>query len=259
MNRRKQAWLITLGSVAFLGALLVAKLFVSSPPVCDPGVKSKTVILIDHSETVAAQTIDAIVERAWQLIEDVVPEGELVSIFNLSKISKKELRPTFSACKPRKDGSRSTEDVRRIKREFEIKFKKPLRQELASPIKDSDESPIAQTLIDLSLDDKRFRSSDVTRLVVFSDFLENTPKFSMYKCFDPAKAIEEFRDSRIGAVERPTFRNVDVRMNIIPRQNVTRAALQCRARFWNWFFGDNQGSCKRKPGEPCLTPDDLPG
>lgn len=256
MDKRNRAWLIIAGSCAFLGLVIGAKLFVSPKPVCDPSVKSKTVILIDHSETVATQTLDAIVERAWTLVDNETSEGELVSVFNLSKMTRKELKPSFSACKPRKDGSRSTEDVRRIKREFEEKFKKPLRTELAAPIGNSDESPIAQAVIDLSLDDLRFRSSDVTRLVVFSDFIENSSGFSMYRCQDPNKAIELFRVSRLGAVERPTFRNVDIRMNIIPRRNVAKSSLQCRDRFWPWFFGDSQGSCKRPS---CLTPDFLPG
>lgn len=256
MNKRTQAWLMIGGSCAFLSGLIGLKLFVSPKPVCDPAVKSKTVIIIDHSEAVATQTLDAIVERAWSLVEDETREGEMVSVFNLSKMTRKELKPSFSSCKPRKDGSRSTEDVRRIKREFEEKFKKPLRAELAAPIGNSDESPIAQALVDLSLDDLRFRSGDVTRLVVFSDFIENSPEFSMYKCQDPANAIGQFRASRLGAVERPTFRNVDVRMNVIPRRNISKAALQCRDKFWPWFFGDNQGSCKR---QSCLTPDFLPG
>lgn len=256
MEKRKQAWLIIAGSVAFLAALLAAKVLVSTPPICDPAVKSKTVILLDHSEAAAAQTIDSIVERAWKIIDTEVPEGELVSVFTLSRMTKKDFKPSFTACKPRRDGSRSTEDVKRIRHEFEDKFKKPIRAELAAPIPGSDESPIAQALIDLSLDDARFRSPDVTRLVVFSDFLENTPGFSMYKCSDPAKAVDKFRLSRLGAVERPTFKNVDVRMNIIPRHNVTKGMLQCRDKFWVWFFGDNQGSCK---SASCLTPDNLPG
>ena len=256
MEKRKQAWLIIAGSVLFLGALLIGKAIITPPPVCDPAVKSKTVILIDHSEDVATQTMDAIVERAWQMIENEVPDGELVSVFSLDKMSKKNFKPSFSACKPRKDGSRTNEDVRRIRREFEEKFKKPLRAELAAPIAGSDESPIAQALIDLSLDDVRFRSADVTRLAIFSDFLENAPGFSMYKCADPAGAVDRFRASRLGAVERPTFKNVDVRMHIIPRHKVSKPMLQCRDRFWMWFFGDNQGSCKRAS---CLNPDNLPG
>lgn len=256
MKKRKQAWFIIGGSAAFLLTLLIAKSIFSPPPVCNPSIKSKTVLLIDHSENVPAQTLDSIVERAWHIIENEVPDGELVSVFSLKTMSKQNLKPTFSACKPRSDGSRTVEDVRRIRRDFEDKFKKPLRAELSIPISESDESPIAQALIDLSLDDVRFRSTDITRLAVFSDFFENTPGFSIYKCTDPVRAVDVFRESRLGSVERPIFNNVDVRMHIIPRHKVSKSMLQCRDRFWNWFFGDNRGSCKRSS---CLTPDNLPG
>jgi hypothetical protein len=256
MDKRKQAWWIIGGSVAFLGALLVSKAVLTPPPVCDPAIKSKTVILLDYSEEVSTQTMDSIIGRAWKMIDEEVPEGEQVSVYSLSKATKKDFKPLFSACKPRKTGSRTTEDVKRVRREFDEKFMKPLRAELSAPIPGSDESPIAQALIDLSLDDLRFRSSDVTRLVVFSDFMENTSKFSMYKCSNPVDAVNQFRASRIGAVERPKFNNVDVRMHIIPRTNISKPALQCRDRFWMWFFGDNQGTCKK---DSCLSPDHLPG
>ena len=67
MERRKQAWLIIGGSVALLIVILILKQVLSPPPICDPNIKSKTVILLDHSETVAVQTVDTIVERAWKL------------------------------------------------------------------------------------------------------------------------------------------------------------------------------------------------
>jgi hypothetical protein len=266
MEKRSQAWLIIGGSCAFLGLLIALKTILPPKPICDPDVKSKTVILIDHSEAVASQTLDTIVERAWALVENETRDGELVSVFNLSKLSRNELRPTFSACKPRKEGSRSTEDVKRIKREFEEKFKKPLRAELSASMSGSDESPIAQALIDLSLSDLYFRSTDVTRLAIFSDFIENSPGFSMYKCQDASKTIDQFRASRLGSVERPTFRNADIRRNIIPRHNASKSTLQCVQKFWPWFFGDNQGSCKRKVCDAqgkcdvvCLDLDYLPG
>ena len=256
MNKRMQAWIIIVVSVLFLLLLVTAKLIFQPKPVCDPSIKSKTVIVIDHSEEVSTQTINAIVERTWKFIEKNVPDGERVSVFMLSKISSKDLKASFSECKPRKEGNRSIEDVKRIRRDFELKFKQPLEKELSIKIANDDQSPIAQGLIDLTLDDKYFRSEDVTRLLVFSDFMENTPKFSLYKCTNQSLAVSAFRASRLGAQERPKLTNVDTYMNIIPRHSITPSALQCRAYFWNWFFGDFNGSCKK---DVCLNPDYLPG
>jgi hypothetical protein len=253
MNSRSKAYLIIGVSVLFLLGLLTAKAVFAPKELCDPNIKSKTVILIDHSEATSRQTADAIVERVWQHIENHAKVGEVISIYKVTHDSRKNLAPTFSACKPRSDGSQLTENVKRVKLQFED-FKKNLRQDLSQPITGSNESPIAQAIIDLSLDVRYFQSSDITRFLVFSDFLENTEKFSLYKCTNPDIAIQSFRSSRTGAKERPEFNNVEVQMHLIPRSDVSRAAIMCRPKFWNWFFGDLK--CKK---DVCLNPLDLPG
>lgn len=264
MDTRTKAWWIIFASGGFLGLLVVGKALISPKPTCDPSIQAKTVIVLDHSEAVPAQTAEAIVERTWEFIEKNVREGELVSVFTLSQLSKKNLKATFSACKPRKTGNRSIESEKKVAKEFQEKFQKPLRNELAKPIASSDESPIAQALIDLSLDDKHFRSTDVTRLLIYSDMLENTPNFSFYKQLaskDCKSFIQRFRDTRAGSVALPIFHNADVYINYIPRHNLSAQVFECRTLFWNWFFSNNQ--CKVNPNgkmeSVCLTPDNLPG
>jgi hypothetical protein len=88
---------------------------------------------------------------------------------------------------------------------------------------------------------------------VFSDMLENTKRFSMYRCSAPDAAIAEYRASRVGAKERPTFKNTQVRLNIIPRLDQSRRTLACRDKLWVWFFGDNPGT------NAGLDLDHLPG
>jgi hypothetical protein len=256
MTQRKKAWYIIGGSVAFLVSILILSKGAGPKPICDPNVKTKTVIVIDHSETVATQTLEAIVERAWKHIDEKAVPGELVTVYDITKQSKTNLKPSFEGCKPRKDGSQYTENVKKVKLDFE-NFKKKLREELSAPIKETKgpvESPIAQVLIDLSLDDKHFRSTEGTKLLVFSDFYEYTPKFSLYSCVDAQQGIQQFRQSKTGSMERPVFKNVEVEMHIIPRLNVSKTSLQCRSVFWNWFFGDM--TCK---SGACLTPGYLPG
>ena len=256
MTQREKAWYIIGGSIAFLAAILVLNKGTGPKPICDPNVKTKTVIVIDHSETVATQTLEAIVERAWKHIDEKAAPGELVSVYDITKQSKTNLQPSFEGCKPRKDGSQYVENVKKIKLDFE-NFKKKLREELSAPIKISNgpvESPIAQVLIDLSLDDKHFRSTDGTRLLVFSDFYEYTQKFSLYSCSDAQQGIQQFRQSKTGSMERPIFKNVEVEMHRIPRLSVSTSSLPCRTVFWNWFFGDL--TCKNST---CLSADFLPG
>lgn len=254
-SQRKKAYIIIGGSVTFLVGLLLLKVLITPAPVCDSKIKSKTVVLLDRSQGITTQTTEAIVNRTWQHIEDNVAVGELVTIYDLTEDSKKNLKPIFQACKPRTEGSQLTENAKRVKLEFQ-NFKKKLSAELGNPIAGSDESPIAQALIDLSLDTKNFQSPDVTKLLIFSDFMEHTKKFSLYKCTDGKQSIQQFRTSKTGSQERPEFKNVEVQMHLIPRDDISKAALQCRPLFWNWFFGDNKGSCKKSS---CLTPTYLPG
>jgi hypothetical protein len=238
-------------------SLVLGKSLLTPKSLCDPEMKSKTVILLDYSESVPKQTADAILERTWKFIEENVQEGELVSLFALSNNSVHDLEAKFSACKPRRDGNSGIESVKKVKKEFLQKFEKPLRAELAKPIPNGDESPIAQALIDLSLDDKHFRAKEVTRLLIFSDMLENSPKFSFYHPNgkrDCSQFVQKFRSTRVGSTERPKFNNTVVNINYIPRHNLGADVFQCRAYFWNWFFGDNK--CK---GDFCVNPDEMPG
>lgn len=258
MTSRNKAIAMIVGSVGILILILVLKQLNKPAPICDPNIKSKTVILLDHSESISVQTGDAIVERTLKFIETNVPAGEFISVYEISKLSKSNLIPSFEGCKPRQEGSQLVENANKVVRDF-ANFKLKLKKDLSEPIKNSGEpaeSPIAQAITDLSLDDKHFRSSKLTRLIVFSDFMEYTPKFSLYTCSSGKQAIKDFRASRGGAVERPTFRNTQVFLNVIPRSIQNRSVLQCRDEFWAWFFGDNQGSCS---SDACLTRDYLPG
>jgi len=255
-NKRRQAWIIIGLSVLFIFSILLGKqIFGGSTPVCDPDVKSKTVILIDHSQGVSTQTSEAIVNRAWNHIDKQAKTGELVSVYLITQQSKTNLHPVFESCKPRANGSAAIENVKKVHKDFE-NFKSRLTEELTKSIGGSSESPIAQSIIDLSLDDKHFRSSELTSLLVFSDFWEYTPKFSLYSCPSQTLCVDQFRLSRKGAEERPHFENVDVQMHIIPRENISSGTVKNRAYFWNWFFGDSNGNCRKAS---CLNPDNLPG
>lgn len=264
MKTRTRAWLIIAGSTLFILLVLMGKLMLTPAPECDPAIKSKTVIVIDRSEEVAKQTADLIAERAWDFVDNRVREGERVSVFFITEGSQNNLKPAFSMCKPRKKGNRITENANKVADQFRKKFETPLREVLSAPIGSEKETPLAQGLIDLSLDDKHFRSSDSTNLLVFSDFMENTACFSMYKhCSDGTKAIEQFRNCRVGSVERPKFRNACIRMNIIPRSGssiINRQTVTCRDRFWNWFFGDIEGKgCVGEHNNVNVVPDYLGG
>lgn len=222
---------------------------------CVGPVTENAVIVLDQSEKVALQTRKEIVSRALLHVENTVKPNARVTVFSVSDVSRQNLAPIFSLCKPRKDGNRLVESARTMEKDYQTKFIEPLTKALNVDAYDSKESPIAQALIDISL--TQYLRGERNSLLVFSDMLENVPgKFSMYSsaaCGSRATAVMAFRESKKGAQERPTFKNTDIQLNIIPRSNVSKTALSCRDHIWPWFFGDNEGKDAR------LTPDFLPG
>jgi hypothetical protein len=200
---------------------------------------ANTVIVLDHSETISEQTRHEITARALAHVELKSAPNERVTVFDIGQASKKALTPVFSRCKPAQDGSRLTENVAAIKKTYQRDFIGPLKAVLDVPPANDKESPIAQSVIDISL--SQYLRGEHNSLLVFSDLLEHTPKFSVYTCSDPERVISAFRESRKGAQERPVFKNTTVTLNVIPRTDVPKGALRCRDKLWPWFFGDSEG------------------
>lgn len=126
-----------------------------------------------------------------------------------------------------------------------------MREVFATAPLDGKESPIAQALTDISL--TAYLRGNSNTLLIFSDMLEHTDKFSLYNCSASKEVVARYRASRQGAQERPEFKNTTVVLNLIPRLDQSKETLKCRDALWPWFFGNNAGT------QAGLTFDYLPG
>lgn len=207
---------------------------------CLSSIARKTVIVIDRSDATPRQTVDEIAARIRNYVSGSAQENELVAIYEVSEGARTELSPIFSACVPKKDGNDLYEHRASIKKFYEQRFAKPLADALSRPATTSDSSPVAEVLTDLSASDVMQSSS--TRLMVFSDMMQNSSNSSLYGCRDGRSAVAAYKRSRSGSIDRPEFRNTSVELHLVPREGLDPAAVQCRARFWTWFFGNNEGS-----------------
>lgn len=207
---------------------------------CPDQMVGKTVFVIDQSDAMSAQTRTEILSRVTKMVDQKIAVGELVSVFSITELSKQNLKPLFSYCKPQKEAHGPAESQRYVTANYVKNFSKPLFFAVDSPVAGSKQSPIAQALVDLSLSEY-LKHPTKSRLVIFSDFLEYTERFQLYGCRDANAAVGAFKTSRGAAVARPQFRHVDVQLNIIPRPQIAPAVGQCRDAFWNWFFTDNEG------------------
>jgi hypothetical protein len=245
-TRKDNQGLALIGGVAALVLGLVALYAYRTgqpkpgPDNCIGKPDASTVIVIDRSEETTRQTLNEIRARAKSYVRDSVGDNELVSVFAVDALVNRALVPLVSLCRPRREGNRLIENPKVLESRFRTNFEAPLDSALALGQGTSTESPLAQAITDISL--SQYLRSDRNTLMVFSDLLENTDRFSLYRCASSSRVIEDFRRSRIGAMERPRLNNTSVRLNIIPRLNQSRVTLECRDKLWVWFFGDNPGS-----------------
>ena len=200
---------------------------------------TNTVIVVDRSEGISTQTLDEIRARALSFVADSTVENERITVFTVSDLSKDSLVPLISLCRPPMSGNQFTQNVQSIQKQFRDKFEAPMEAALQLKSGSSPESPIAQALIDIS--STRYLRGRRNTLLVFSDMLENTKAFTLYGCQTPKDVVGRFRHSRLGGVERPSFVNTKVVLNLIPRATRTPTALGCRDSLWVWFFGDDKG------------------
>ncbi|WP_257540741.1 hypothetical protein [Sphingobium sp. CFD-1] len=230
---------VVLMAVAFAGNYRLSNKPKPDERNCISPIVDKTAIILDRSDDTPKQTIDEILSRISGYVNDGAKTNELVSIFEISQASRTGLTPVFEACTPQKDGNDLYENRRAIQRFYKDKFQNPLEKALNRKASISEMSPIAEAVIDLSV--SKFLDAKSNKLIIFSDLMQNSENTSIYGCLSDEDVIGNFREKRAGAVERPTFKNTSIQLNIIPREGLGKAAVACRDRFWMWFFGDNSG------------------
>lgn len=254
-KKDKQGLGLVAGAMLVVASVGVYKFTTGSKPkpaenYCLEPVSANTVIIVDESEETTEQTRAEIAARVAKYIKTSAKDNERITVFTLAAESARELRPKLSICKPRSNGNRFVENTKKIDANMR-KMEQQVLEALRQTHSDSPESPLAQALIDISLSE--YLRGTENNLLVFSDLLENTSKFSLYNCPADSNVIQDFRQSRVGAMERPKFINTRVLLNVIPRFEIQPGALKCRDRLWMWFFGDNEGA------HASLDLDYLPG
>jgi hypothetical protein len=215
-----------------------------------------TVILIDKTDAIASQTQSEIESRIMAHVNERVETNELVSVFTVSQLSKNNLTPALTLCRPQDKGNVTHEDVRGIQVRYQKNFIEPLKKVVSTQAESSPQSPIAQAITDLTL--SGYLRSETNTLMIFSDMIEHVPgRYSMFSCSNPNEAIQVYKQSASGAERRPDFKNVKIHLNIIPRDDLKRSAVECRDKFWSWFFTSHSDTAA--PRHSGVVLDYLPG
>lgn len=206
---------------------------------CLKHVAQKHIFILDKSSVVSSQTQSEIFARIQQQVSTIKNE-EYAAFYVITSQSLTELKPVFQACKT------------------DNKFSATLLQSAKNSIYTQTDytkvTPLAEALLDIDLSHQQIEA-ERTKMFIYSDLLQNSQHVTVSENKSLEDTIAQFKATRSGGVQRPTFINTFVYLHIIPRAQLPEALVKSRNGFWLWFFGDMRGK-RQYYG---LERHDLPG
>ena len=195
-----------------------------------------TVILVDRT--------DPFTDLHTMLFESAMERGsaalrvrERLSIFLIEARAPVRPTPLLSLCKP-DDGSDANwlyENKTLLQRVFEKRFAQPLtalvdglREPAQAPA-----SPILETIRAVSLLPSFREASGRRKLIVVSDLLENTARYSHYTA---TPDYQDFRRSPYGASVLPSLHGVEIELVYLPNERAQRRQNRAHLAVWQSYL-----------------------
>jgi len=197
------------------------------------------VVLIDTTDPLNTAQKAAIDLKLTQLIEQETPAGYLISVFVLGDNFQTDVKPLIELCNPGDEQGHSelTENIKQIKRRYADRFLEPLRIQTTKLLNSNpaSNSPILEMLQMVSLNSiERHAVSGPRKLVVFSDFLQNSKSLSMYREVPNYVAFSELDYARKTKI---SYRGVQVEAWML--QNSSNQKQSRLIEFWKEYFLKN--------------------
>jgi len=205
---------------------------------CDGTIASELSLLVDLPVQLEPSTKAELLVRVSQQLDAEHVGVQRVNLFSTAAVHGDASTPIFSACTSRA-ALASLFRLHGTDPHLKTQFADKVNTEMTVRRTVLPSSPLTQVVADLSV--SQYLRAPQNTLVVFSDLVEKSNGLSLLECRDPQDAVRTYRAARAGGVERPTFKNVSVDLNVIPDTGIQPATGQCRKTFWNWYFGDVEG------------------
>jgi hypothetical protein len=203
------------------------------------GPAGHVVLLVDKTDP-----LNFIQKQAFlRLLEDVVDKrvapGQLVSVFVLGEDYRAAAAPIVEICNPGRGEGKSglTANLARLTAQFRDRFRQPLLKQAEVLISStpSPSSPILEMVQLVAING--FRKHAVIgprRLIIVSDMLHNTPRYSMYHGSNDYRAFEA---SDYGRKMQTDLAQVEVELHYV----LHSPALQTRRqlKFWEDYFSSS--------------------
>lgn len=140
------------------------------------------VILIDQSETLGETQRKFAYNFVKDLLFNSLHDGDRISLFTFHKDKYYALEPEISLCKPQAKANPIYENPRKIQEHLENNFLRPFDQILNVQLAQAFglESPIFEAIQSVSLSREIYSNDKGRHLIIISDLLHHTPRYSMY-------------------------------------------------------------------------------
>lgn len=203
---------------------------------CPPTVPGHTVILIDKTDKLGFTQQQAVLTDVSDVIKNL-KSGTLVSVFALAADFELKAAPVIQLCSPERfeaGDSELTKSKAFAEKQFKDRFEAPIMlavENLATGSPDTT-SPILEMLQLVGING--FKSAGINNnreLVVYSDFLHNTKRFSMYRA---SNKFDDFASSDYGIQAMPKLRGVAVRLKYLMHKPKLQG--QDNRKFWMQLF-----------------------
>jgi hypothetical protein len=197
------------------------------------------VLLVDKTDPLNFTQKQAFLRLLEDLVEKGVPPGQLVSVFVLGEDYRDAATPIVEMCNPGRGEGKSglTANIPRLTAQFRERFRQPLlkQAEVLIAATPSPSSPILEMVQLVAINGFRKHAVDgPRRLIIVSDMLHNTPRYSMYHGSQDYRAFEA---SDYGRKMHTDLARVEVELHYV----LHSPGLQTRRqlKFWEDYFSSS--------------------
>ncbi len=204
-----------------------------------PAPSQHNLILIDTTDDIDELQITSIKSNLKEIVNNI-PPGGLISIYTISDKNTHVNQPIFEKCKLRdgNDADALTENQKLMQKRYKQEFEQPLNEalsEIFANIKMGDSSPIFERIQFLSVASfETWKVNGPKAMFIFSDMLQNTPDFSMFK--QKKLDFKEFKKSSYATKLKTNLNDIDIslyRFNNHPELQTNHNSLFWRDYFYN--------------------------
>lgn len=234
---------VLLLAAIFTWLQLVARPSVDDSTLCEEGClpPAATALLVDKTDPLTASQVDRL-DSLIKRVKNSLVKQERFSIFVLQDEDVFFSKPVFSLCNPgtRNDANQVIENPTRIQQRFEKKFGEPLSKILVDLQKGSvaQFSPVMEMIRHVATSPEFQASSENRRLIVFSDLLQNVPRYSHYSelLLDGTEAFGRLRATRYFDSVSTDLSGLIVDLVYLQRDNGRRIQGEEHLAFWRAYL-----------------------